>query len=581
MRLRVSARLSLALLALSGNAFALTQPNGAPIPSPMGCGGGKPTGLLPVMACACTKPGVCNIGVPCPGGSASCDPGTNGACETTLWHVPNDNSCIPTNHAGLDPATAAQIVPETFHPTCGQTFTVMSRGTAQFENVFGWYNATKNGPPDPSDLHVMLGCGDPVGKAVTLNVQTDPAYKGGDIGFFLITPEDHARRGACAGGDCCPSVVRAQAGEGYVFYSQKGYDPDPGYIHLLNLPGTIAPNRFYFAWEDTFDTTSADFTDLVAAVDGVQCSGAGVACPTGKPGACGLGITLCASGATTPTCQGTVQPQPEACNGIDDDCDGTADNGASCPIVGDLCVNGQCVSRCGSAENPCSLPLACDQQTGECVDPKCIGVTCGADQVCAGGTCMAACEGVVCPQGQTCVGASCVDLCAGVTCAGGEACIRGVCLPGCAACGGVTCSAPLTCDATSGRCIDPSCAQPCPSGRICQGGSCVDACKGVVCPLGGVCTNGICSGPGSSGEDGGLTLVPPGGASSGGTSGGGTAGDGGAANGVAGELTQPHGCACATPGTPRAVGRSELAGALFAALGLGGLVSRRRRRAAI
>ena len=138
----------------------------------------------------------------------------------------------------------------------------------------------------------MINCGDPAGKAVTLNVQTDPGYKGGDIGFFLITPEDHAKGGSCASGNCCPSVARLGVGEGYVYYSQKELDPDPGYIHLLNLPGTIAPNRFYFAWEDTFDTTSADFTDLVAAVDGVQCSGAGVACTTGKEGVCAAGITF-------------------------------------------------------------------------------------------------------------------------------------------------------------------------------------------------------------------------------------------------------------------------------------------------
>jgi MYXO-CTERM domain-containing protein len=581
MRLRVVVSLSLLSLAAAGNASALTQPNGATIPSPMGCSGGEPTGLLPVMACACTAPGVCNIGAPCPGGSTSCDNGEHGTCETTLWHSPNDNSCIPSNQSGLNPATAAQILPETFHPTCGQTFTVLSRGTAEFQDIFGWYNATTTGTaPDPTDLHVMLTCGDAAGASVTLNVQSDPSYLGGDIGFFLITPESHSSPSTCASGNCCPSVALLQSGVGYIYYSQREFDPDPGYIHLLNLPGTIEPNRFYFAWEDTFQTTSADFTDLVATVDGVQCSGAGVACNTGADGVCAQGITECASGATTPTCTGVVQPQPETCDGLDDNCDGIVDNGATCPITGDICVNGQCVAHCGSAENPCSQPLACDQATGECVDPKCIGVTCSADQVCNGGTCVTACQGVVCPQGQTCVGDACLDLCARVSCAGGEVCVEGVCLPSCISCGGLTCSAPLSCDSTSGACIDLSCPTPCAAGTVCQAGTCVDACQGVVCPAGGTCTAGECSTPGASGDDGGIGLVSPGGTSSGGGQTG-AGSDGGGGNGGSYYTSGPaSGCACSTLSAKSDADRTEYAGAFFAALGIGGVMSRRRRRRA-
>jgi MYXO-CTERM domain-containing protein len=531
------------------------------------------------MACACTVPGICNIGAPCPGGSTSCANGQNGTCETTLWHSPNDNSCIPSNQSGLNPATAGQVLPETFHPTCGQTFTVLSRGTAEFQNIFGWYNALSSAPPASTDLHVMINCGDAAGVSTTLNVQSDPSYKGGDIGFFLITPEDHAKGGACASGNCCPSSARLESGEGYIYYSQRELDPDPGYIHLLNLPGTIAPNRFYFAWEDTFDTTSADFTDLVATVDGVQCSGAGVECNTGKSGICAAGIMVCPAGSTAPGCQELVPPGPEICNGLDDNCDGTVDNGATCPITGDVCVNGQCVAHCGSAENPCNQPLACDTASGACVDPKCVGVTCSADQVCSGGVCYTTCQGVVCPQGQTCVGDTCLDLCASVTCPTGEVCAQGICLPSCAACGGLTCSAPMSCDSTSGVCVDLSCPTPCASGTICSAGSCVDACQGVVCPVGGTCTAGQCSVAGSGADDGGgATLGLPGGSSSGGTSPlGGAGADGGAANGYF--TSTPHaGCACSMRGERGEWDRGELAGAFFAALGITGFLSRRRRR---
>ena len=568
-------------------AFALSQPGSdAGIPSPMGCNGGKPTGLPAVMACACTTPGICNIGAACPGGSTTCDNGQNGTCETTLWHSPNDNSCIPSNESGLDPSTQAAITPETFHPTCGQTFTVISRGTAMFQDIFGWYNATTNNqPPDPSDLHVMVGCTNDTGFTATLDLATAPGYKGGDIGFFLISPEDHNKGGSCAaadgGADCCPSVARFQAGQGYVYYSQRELNPDnsppPPYFHLLILPSDIFPERYYFAWEDTFHTTSSDFTDIVVAVDGVQCSGAGVPCDTGKKGACAMGVMKCVSGATTPTCQDVITPQPETCNGVDDDCDGVVDNGATCSPASDICVDGTCVEPCGGNEFPCPTGTACDPVSKACIAPACIGVTCTSDQACRAGTCVAACSGVVCPHGQTCVNDVCVDLCANVKCGAGEVCGGGLCLPGCTACGGITCTSPLSCDQTSGDCVDTSCTSACPSGQYCSSGSCVDSCQGVSCPGGGACANGQCPSTVKATADAGTTKIQPGGTDAGTSKKGVDAGskgtDGGVHNGDFGAGSAQGGCSTLGP-DPDRVG---YAGALLAAIALGGVVTRRRR----
>jgi len=590
MRLPVFALVAASLFA-SVSALALTQPNGAVIPSPMGCANNQPTGLEAVMACACTTPGVCNIGAPCPGGQTTCDPGKNGTCEATIWHSPNDNSCIPTNESGLNVASQAAILPETFHPTCGQTFTVLSRGTAKFQDIFGWYNATTGTTaPDPSDLHVMVQCTDAVGKVTTLDVMSDPAYKGGDIGFFLLSPESHTAAGTCASSNCCPTVARFQSGEGRVYYSQRELNPDfsaaAPYIHLLILPGTIAPNRYYFGWEDTFDTTSADFTDLVMAVDGVECGGAGESCSTGKKGACALGVTVCASGATTTTCQELVQPKPEACNGVDDDCDGVVDNGATCPTAGDACINGACVAGCGS-ENFCDPGFTCENFV--CVNPQCVGVTCGADQICRGGTCATACVGVTCPHGQTCLNDVCVDLCAGVTCATGESCKDGICFAGCTACGGITCTAPLSCDGTSGDCVDTSCASACASGTYCSSGSCVDDCTGASCPGGAACTKGKCAslkGSGTGADAGGTVVVTGDSGASGGTdagrgvdAGGHRGADGGASSADGGSFPQTtaSGCGCSTPGTSG--GEAGHGAAWLVALGIAGAVTRRRRQA--
>ena len=487
-----------AISLVSASAAALQQPNGKSIPTAPGCNSNMPTGLLAAFACACTQPGVCNIGAPC-SGPTSCDNGQHGTCESTMWHAFNDNTCIPSMSSGLDPASEAATTPETFHPTCGLTFSVISRGTAIFHNVFGWYNAT-GAAPAASDLHPMINCGDTVGAKVTLDIKSQPAYQGGDVGFFLLTPEGHPGTGACASGDCCPTVARWQAGEGYAYYSQKEWNPDGQgmnpYIHLLVYASHLEPHRFYFAWEDTFDTSSADFTDLVTSVDGVDCSGSGVACPTGKQGVCALGLTACAAGVLG--CTEVLKPGAEACNGVDDDCNGQVDDDAPCPQAGDVCSAGVCVPRCGGTEFPCSGETQCDAASGRCVATGCAGVSCAPGTVCRAGACVTPCQGVVCPAGQTCDADECKDLCAKVACSAGQICRQGVCLPGCNACGGVACAPPLSCG-PSGECADPSCAAGCGAGAVCSAGACVDACAGAKCPSAQGCAMGRCGAGGSPG----------------------------------------------------------------------------------
>src|SRR5262245_5481954 len=99
MRVLVATATALVALGAPAAANVLQQPNGAAIPSPMGCDSGHPTGLAPALACECDPSGACNIGNTC-GTPGSC-PQPSGACETTLWHEFNDNTCIPSHIAGL------------------------------------------------------------------------------------------------------------------------------------------------------------------------------------------------------------------------------------------------------------------------------------------------------------------------------------------------------------------------------------------------------------------------------------------------------------------------------------------------
>jgi len=563
MRLVSLASFALAMLA-SASALALTQPNGVTIPTAPGCANNQPSGLLAAFACACTQPGVCNIGTPCPN-QQSCDDGMHGTCESTMWHAFNDNTCIPSNHSGLDPVAEASTTPETFHPTCALTFTIVTRGTAQFKNLFGWYNVTGTAPA-ASDLHPMFGCADNAGKSVVLDLSHEPGYRGGDIGFFLLTPESHNGNKQCANGDCCPSVARATNGEGYIYYSEKRFNPDQmgpsSFIHLLTYNSHLSRSKFYFAWEDIFGGSDNEFTDLVTSVSGVQCSGGGVSCDTGKKGACAFGVTQCSQGNVS--CTQIEMPKPEVCNGVDDDCNGTVDDGATCPTAGDVCQNGKCVKPCTKGEIRCASGTTCDMATALCVDPTCVGVSCSADKVCRGGTCVASCDGVVCPHGQTCVGDKCVDPCAGVSCATGQVCRGGLCFAGCAACDGVTCGAGTRCDANKNDCVDPSCPNGCPSGRFCKAGACVDDCDGAKCPNGQTCSNGQCGGGSSGAPDGGgfdPRNDPDGGA-----------GVDGGANGDEFGSGHHSGCACDAAG-------GSSSGVHAIGIALCALFARRRRRA--
>jgi hypothetical protein len=262
-------------------------------------------------------------------------------------------------------------------------------------------------------------------------------------------------------------------------------------------------------------------TDLCNGIDD-DCDGAfeeddgqvGQPCGLSNNPPCQFGTNACIGGGIV--CVGAIDPQPEVCNGIDDNCDGMPDVNAPCPDP-TSCVEGGCRVRCAGGEFPCPAGFKCQTTAGGdfcvpsacancapneqcvndmCVDP-CAGVTCGPLEECRFGTCVD-CNVLGCPGTQICVESMCVaDPCEGVdcetTCANpqgqGCSCNDGQCIKNC---DDSLCREGERCD-LEGNCIPDACAEvECEVGKCVDGECTVDPCGPISCRAGQVCVDGGC-----------------------------------------------------------------------------------------
>ena len=228
-------------------------------------------------------------------------------------------------------------------------------------------------------------------------------------------------------------------------------------------------------------------------------------CPVAPPGTGVFGA-----------CTGEQAPQPEICNGLDDDCDNTVDEGflpkpcsSACGVGVTQCVGGQITCNaqpalgdksCNNLDDDCDLVI---DEDWTCNDPGSTpqaACACGAGVVCNGvnkcvngtiqcvGTPVAAetcncsdddCDGAVdegstCPGGATCTNCQCAFACSPgeFPCPLGKKCTNSFCIND--PCFNVTCP-PVA--GHKQTCID--------GGN--NTSTCVDACSIVTCPAAQVC----------------------------------------------------------------------------------------------
>jgi MYXO-CTERM domain-containing protein len=471
----------------------------------------------------------------------------------------------------------ASTDPGVFLPLCDFKATLVQSQSSAAAGI-DWYN--QPAPPPAGTLYPIGPTVLTVGQTITsADIRSNRNYGGGLIGFALMKQLNGASNPATP-----------------VYYSEYMLNANctgctmPGYWKMaLAYKSTMFPNSYYLAWEDweganttTWFGNDGDFNDKVFRFDGVTCKGGGETCDTGMMGVCAQGVTQCQLDGTV-NCVPLVKPTSETCDNLDNDCNGTVDDGSGLCDGNKVCFNGTCVPPCGFEEFGCVAGYTC--VSGLCVENACATMTCKTGQVCRGGSCVGGCDGITCPLGQDCQLGVCVDLCAGVSCPG-SVCEKGACVTSCAC---RVCPNGQTC-ASDGHCVDDGCeTQTCGVGEVCRKGTCTDACQNAVCPGKADCHSGQCDPPmivttaGTAGTGGGGTTGSAGTAGGRGGSGGtagtaGRAGTGGGATGAAGAggdgsdagTYVPTGrggtiaCGCTTGGSPGAGGAGLLLLALAA-----------------
>ncbi|MEY3014141.1 MAG: hypothetical protein RIT45_2876 [Pseudomonadota bacterium] len=213
----------------------------------------------------------------------------------------------------------------------------------------------------------------------------------------------------------------------------------------------------------------------------------GASCP-GKRACLADGKSDAPAGGGLSACLGKA-PGPEVCDGSDNDCDGSTDEGIDGCDDGNPCTIDTCDQSLGCVHNPSAA--GCDDGDACTAEDAC--VKSGTDVVCQG-------KAIDCDDNDACTTdacdatAGCTHTASGGACDDGDPCTdKDVCGEG--GCAGTAtdcddgnpCTAD-SCDVTSGTCTAvPVAGASCDDGDVCTAGdACADLGAGVVGCAGGV-----------------------------------------------------------------------------------------------
>src|ERR1041385_7651978 len=351
-----------------------------------------------------------------------------------------------TPAGSIDAVKDAAETPQIFLPRLSSPVVFLDmREGAGFENSFGWYNVGDDVSTSTGrtvTLHPVMGCGGPMLDPAVDNRAGDathhsgnPAfyvqnaeepnsvgvdfaaelaahrYKGGYIGFYLITPEDPANPGNGLSGRAinCGDFKQDSGGKslfGFIYFTQKDLNNDGDFVHHLVYRSKTA-DRFLFGFEDLFRGGDNDFEDMAMRIDGLtppcvpsaeicdgidndcdgkideadpdltgvgascQCDDISMPCDAGpQVGQCLNGVTACSAGGLV--CHAGA-PSLEMCDGIDNNCNGVVDDAVHDPTVGQSC-DGPDADACREGVIVCQAgALVCNDNTGNSVE-RCNGI---------------------------------------------------------------------------------------------------------------------------------------------------------------------------------------------------------------